>query len=76
MGELAEKTKEYPLFACLNLECPVSTFIENIWGLKGTGGSVICPCCEMDGTLIRYPYDGRGAPGWVGRAVDEGEVDG
>jgi hypothetical protein len=71
MGELSDKTKNYTLYACTNLECPVATFIGKIWGQQATGGSVSCPYCENEGILIRHPYDGRGAPGWTGRAIDE-----
>lgn len=59
--DLHEKTKHYDLMACANAECCVSTFIKQLE----------CPVCESPGTLLREPYDGRGAPGWVGRVADD-----
>jgi hypothetical protein len=49
---LHEKTKDYELSACPNVECNVVTFIR----------SDVCPGCGAQGLLLRWPIDGRGLP--------------
>ena len=52
MSMLTEKTREYVLSACPNLECNVSTFIKQD----------DCPGCGATGVLLRHPDWDRGAP--------------
>ena len=49
---LHEKSKEFVLSGCPNVECNVVTFIR----------VEVCPGCGAAGLLLRYPIDERGAP--------------
>ena len=58
--DLHEKSKDQDLMFCATPECSVITFVKELE----------CPACSFPGSLVRHPIDGRGAPGWVGRAED------